>query len=280
VNHNHYAGLMEMLVPIPLVMCQTRFAQGWLRKAAIAAAAVMTGTIFLSGSRGGMLAFVTELVVLGAILLRTWRSPRTTIGLSVFLAIVVGLLVWIGGTELSTRLKTIHTETRTELSGGTRASLYKSSLHLAATKPLLGWGLGTFPVVYPQFGSFYTNLFVNAAHNDYLQLLVETGAAGFLTMLWFLWRLYRNALRKLSNWTEDINGSVALACLLGCTGVLAHSFLDFNLQIPANAAWFYVLAALAASPYQMEMRQRVRRVRNRYAAPAAPISETASGSEN
>ena len=99
-------------------------------------------------------------------------------------------------------------------------------------------------------------------------------------MLWFLWLLYRNALRKLANWTEDINGSVALACLLGCTGILVHSFLDFNLQIPANAAWFYVLAALAASPYQVEMRQRVRRVRNRYAAPAAPIPETASDAEN
>jgi O-antigen ligase len=121
---------------------------------------------------------------------------------------------------------------------------------------------------------------VNAAHNGYLQFLVATGIAGFLTMPGFLLLLYRNAVRKLANWTEDINGSVALGCLLGCTGILVHSFLDFNLQIPANAAWFYVLAVLAASPYQVEMRQRVRRVRNRYAPPAAPIPETAPDAEN
>jgi hypothetical protein len=33
VNHNHYAGLMEMLFPIPLVFAFTRFARGrerWL----------------------------------------------------------------------------------------------------------------------------------------------------------------------------------------------------------------------------------------------------------
>ena len=40
---------------------------------------------------------------------------------------------------------------------------------------------------------------------------------------------------------------LSLAALLGCTGILVHSFVDFNLQIPANAAFFYVLCALAAS---------------------------------
>ena len=75
VNHNHYAGLMEMLVPIPLVICQTRFAQGWQRQIAIVAAALMTGTIFLSGSRGGMLALVVEMAVLGVVLLRSSAKP-------------------------------------------------------------------------------------------------------------------------------------------------------------------------------------------------------------
>jgi len=266
VNHNHYAGLMEMLVPIPLVMCQTRFAQGWLRHTAIVAAAVMTGTIFLSGSRGGMLAFVVEMAVLGAVLLRSWRSPRATAGLGAFLAIVIGLLVWIGGGELSKRLRTIHAETKTELSGGTRVSLNKDSLRMAAAKPVLGWGLGNFPVAYPQYRSFSTDFFVNAAHDDYLQMLVETGGVGFLIVLWFLWLLFANALRKISNWTEDINGSIALAAMLGCTGLLVHSFLDFNLQVPANASWFYVLSVLAATTIPLESRQRIRRERTRIPA--------------
>jgi O-antigen ligase len=266
VNHNHYAGLMEMLVPIPLVLCQTRFAQGWLRNAAIVGAAIMTGTIFLSGSRGGMLAFVGEMALLGVVLLRSWRSPRATAGLGAFLAIVIGLLVWVGGGELSKRLSTIHAETKTELSGGTRVSLNKDSLRMAAAKPVLGWGLGNFPVAYPQFRTFYTDFYVNAAHEDYLQLLVETGLVGFLIMLWFLWVLYRNAFRKLANWTEDINGAISLAAVMGCTGILIHSFLDFNLQVPANAAWFYVLSALAASTVSLESRQRVRRERTRIPA--------------
>jgi O-antigen ligase len=43
-------------------------------------------------------------------------------------------------------------------------------------------GLGNFP----SYRTFYTNLFINEAHNDYSQLLVETGLFGFALMLWFL----------------------------------------------------------------------------------------------
>jgi O-antigen ligase len=124
-------------------------------------------------------------------------------------------------------------------------------------KPVLGWGMGSFPVVYPQFRSFYTNFFVNQAHDDYLQLLVEMGLLGFATMIWFVIIVYRRAFRKIANWTSDVSGATALACLLGCTGILVHSALDFNLQIPANAALFYVFCTLAAAePFAQPMRKR------------------------
>jgi putative inorganic carbon (hco3(-)) transporter len=113
---------------------------------------------------------------------------------------------------------------------------------------MLGWGLGTFPTVYPSYRSFYTNLFVNEAHNDYAQLLVETGLVGFGLMLWFLVRLYRSVSPTSRRWEFKWDGAVSLAALLGCTGLLLHSLVDFNLQIPANAALFYVLCGLAASP--------------------------------
>jgi O-antigen ligase len=108
---------------------------------------------------------------------------------------------------------------------------------------------------------------VNEAHNDYLQLLVEMGLVGFGIMLWFLINLIRRAIRKLPDWPNEIGGAVALACLMGCVGILVHSFVDFNLEVQANAAWFYVLCALAASPHPIESRQRVRRARSRSQEP-------------
>jgi O-antigen ligase len=254
VNHNHYAGLMEMLVPIPLVLSLTRLASTKARTAAAVAAAVMVGTVFLSGSRGGMIAILTELVIVAVLLIKQKRGLRTAIGIGVFLFVVIGLLTWIGGDELIRRTLG---STHSEISSDSRHYIYRDGLQMFLKRPVLGWGLGTFPVVYPQFRTFYTNFFVNQAHNDYLQLLVEMGLLGFGTMLWFLSTLYARAIKKIGNWSSEMSGAVTLACGLGLSGILVHSAVDFNLQIPANAALFYVLCTIAASePFAQPARKR------------------------
>ena len=173
-----------------------------------------------------------------------------------FLAILLAMLVWIGGDRLMSRIASIGPG-HTDLTGDLRTSINHDSLRMFIKRPVLGWGLGAFPVVYPEFRTFYTNFFVNAAHNDYLQLLVEMGLLGFATMIWLVVVVYRTAIKKLDNWTGDITGAVTLACLLGLTGILVHSALDFNLQIPANAALFYVLCIVAtAEPFAQPARKR------------------------
>lgn len=131
-------------------------------------------------------------------------------------------------------------------SPGTRLTIDRDILRMARQRPLLGWGLGTFRDVYPQFRSFYSDLVVNEAHNDYLQFLAETGIFGFLMILWFLGIACRNAYRKIHYWPANINGAVGLAALISMTGILVHSFVDFNLQIPANALMFYAISTMAA----------------------------------
>jgi O-antigen ligase len=128
--------------------------------------------------------------------------------------------------------------------------------------------------VYPQFRSFYTSFFVNQAHNDYAQLLAETGMAGIAIALWFLVLVFRRARTKLENWPETANGVLTLAALLGCVGILVHSLLDFNLQIPANAALFYVLCAIAAGePLQESQRRRRARRHHLILEPGPELTE-------
>ncbi len=261
VNHNHYAGLMEMLTPFPLVLAATHFTDGGRKIAVAGIAALMAASIFLSGSRGGMAAFVVQMVVLSVLLARkregNWKQPLM---LGAFLAMVIAFLLWMGNNELTRRLISIHSEAREEINGGVRLTIDRDCLRMLMRRPFLGWGLGTFPIVYPEFRSFYTNMFVNQAHNDYLQLLVETGLAGFSIAVCFLVLVFRQAAGKLKNWTENATGALTVAALLGCVGILVHSFVDFNLQIPANAALFYVLCAIAASkPLQESQRRRVLR---------------------
>jgi len=261
-NHNSYAGLMELLVPIPLVFCLSRYARGRIRSTVALGAAVMAATIFFSGSRGGMLAFAVQLVVLGVVVAKMQKGPAVAAGIGVFAVLMIGLLIWIGGVELTKRVATIGTETRQELAGGLRWTVNKDGMRMFAKRPILGWGLGTFANTYPQFRSFYTSFLINEAHDDYLQFLVETGAVGFAIVLWYLITFYRNALAKLGDWPNDINGAIALTSMIACTGILVHSFVDFNLQVNSNAALFYVFCALGAAPQTVESRPRVRRTRS------------------
>ena len=258
VNHNHYAGLMEMLFPIPLVFCFTRYAWGTRKHLASFFATLMASTVFLCGSRGGMLALSLQLVFLATMLLNRQKTRRAAVTFAAVLLTMTGILAWVGGGELARRMASIHGEAKAELSGGVRLAIDRDALRMVVKRPALGWGLGTFPIVYPQFRSFYSNFFVNAAHNDYLQLLAETGGLGFAIMLWFLVAVWRSSKKKLANWTANINGAVTLTTLMGCIGILVHSFLDFNLQIPANAALFYGFCVVAASEPLVESTRRRR----------------------
>jgi hypothetical protein len=76
-------------------------------------------------------------------------------------------------------------------------------------------------------------------------------------MVWFLLTIYTRAIKKIANWTGEISAATTLACVLGLSGILVHSAFDFNLQIPANAALFYVLCTIAASePFAQPARKR------------------------
>jgi O-antigen ligase len=247
VNHNHYAGLMEMLTPIALVAFLSPYISTRNRWLAGAAAALMGGSILLSGSRGGMISLALELLLLVFILLWQRAARNVIVGVAAIVCVIVGLFLWIGDSQLTERLSSIRSATTSEISSGTRLALDRDGLRMFAQRPALGWGLGTFPVVYPQFRSFYTDLYVDHAHNDYIQLLVETGALGFVSTLWFLAIALSGAVKKIRHYSFHTSGLVGLACLLGITGILAHSFVDFNLEIPANAALFFSLCTVAAA---------------------------------
>jgi O-antigen ligase len=86
--------------------------------------------------------------------------------------------------------------------------------------------------------------------------LAETGIIGFGIMIWLLVVTVRNALRKSAKWTSNLNGAVAVTALLGISGILVHSLVDFNMQIPANAAIFYSLCTIAAMEPRFKTHRR------------------------
>jgi O-antigen ligase len=244
VNHAHYAGFMEMLVPFPLVFALMTY---WRKPSRVVlgfAALLMASTIFLSQSLGGILAFTVQMATFAILIGLRSRSRQHLLLLLMLSVLLVALVMIMSPGGITTRIARLHDPLGAN-GAGDRLQIAKDSLRMIAARPVLGWGLGTFPVVYPSFRSFYTNYFVNEAHNDYVQTTVETGILGLAVVCGFIVLFYRTALRRIERWRTDIRSAATLAAIVGVTGILIHSLCDFNLQIPANAALFFTLSALA-----------------------------------
>jgi O-antigen ligase len=287
VNHNHYAGLMEMLIPLAAAYVL------WLPKSNPRrplfgfAVVVLIASLLLSGSRGGFLALLAEIVVF-AVLLFTWgsrfqvpgsrsgnfalgtphsafRIPHSSLRLAVALALLAAalLFLYIEPGHISRRLATVFgvgVSYDEMLADRKEAAL--AGLRMFRAHPWLGTGLGSYEIVAPRYRRTPSDLLWDHAHNDYAEALAETGLVGALLILWtaVIWfvgafrfsvalptaySLQPAARYAPDTWHLTPDTWLRLGAALGCIGLLVHSFSDFNLRIPANAAWFAFCAGLA-----------------------------------
>lgn len=250
VNRNHFSGCMELLLPMACAEAYFRRRRGWLRFLPWAAApAVAITALILAASRGGMLALIVE-VLAGVVVfwLREHRRAadstsgrRRRMAAAISAVALTAVLVWAAGTS---RLQARTVAASTHAPGvEQRRQLNRSSWAMFRQRPGLGWGLGTWADVYPAFARFTDPDVFEFAHNDYLQWLSETGLAGAGCAILF-WVLWAGAFRRRLQVNEG--GQVAaVGALVACLGLLSHSWVDFNLHIPANLLLFFEVAGIA-----------------------------------
>src|SRR6266850_88803 len=244
VNRNHFAGFAELILPlalVPLVLGRVRRE----RRPVVGLLAVLPiGALFLSASRGGIVSFAVELGALALVMiLRRTMGKQLLAGASVLL--LASLLVsWLGVGQILERLSSVQL---LEVTAGKRASMRKDTWQIFLDHPFVGTGLGTLETVYPSYETLYDGKIVNHAHNDYLEALAETGILGGLCCAWFLGVLFSESLKRLRQVNNSFAGTLQLSGLLASTGFLVHSFVDFNLHIPANALLFFLMAHLATA---------------------------------
>lgn len=244
VNRNHFAGFMELVIPIslvPLVLGKVR-RERWFLVSLFAV--VPIGALFLSASRGGLVSLAVEVGVLVV-----WLILRRTVGRHLLSGGAVLLLAflmvsWLGAQQLVERFSSLQS---LEVTGGKRASMRADTWRIFLDHPWTGTGLGTLQIVFPAYETLYDGKVVNHTHNDYLEALAETGIAGGLCCLWFLGVLFFDSLRRLSQPNGAFATTLQLSAFVACLGLLTHSLVDFNLHIPANLLLFFLMANLATS---------------------------------
>lgn len=262
VNHNHYAGLMELLIPMAAAYALSRPNKNGGKALLAFLVFLPVISVLLSGSRGGCVALIAELLIIAAVAAPRWRGKSRRFLLAACLllgAVFAALLFWLGTGAVARRMATLGGLARTpDVTLGRRLTLAQDTLRLAWSHPWAGSGLGSFAVAFPGVQSFASDAVYNHAHNDFLEALSETGAAGGALMALALILFLREAFGDLRAKLASNAGWVRFGAGVGCCGLLVHSLVDFNLHIPANAAWFAFLLGIAVAPRRTASRSAVR----------------------
>jgi O-antigen ligase len=233
LSPNQYAAFIELVLPLALVGAASD-----TRKVSPFAlmAGAMYASVIASASRAGFL--LTSLEILAVLALALGANGgtlhRAARMVAVLAASIVLFTVVVGPEALWDRLR------RPDPYAGRREML-DSTLEMIRDRAWTGFGLGTWSTAYPGYARYDDGLFANHAHNDWAQWTAE-GGFPFLALLVGIavWSL-RPALR--SRWG------------IGVTAVFLHCLVDYPLQKPALAAFFFaLLAALACSAKDPKMR--------------------------
>lgn len=267
VNHNHFAGYLEMIAPIPLAMLLVRSVHREISIFYGFAAAMMGVAVFLSLSRGGMISLLSGFIFVIAFgakpALERFRGQpihsrapvilAQVLAAAFILAIIAFGVLWTGGDEVVERVR------QSELNAGGfdradsdaryldgRFWIWRDTLNMIRANWQTGVGLGAYETAFPLFTKSDGSLVVSQAHNDYLQIVADCGVVGLILAVWFLFVLFRDIKGAMQH-RETVMSGMALGCGGGVVAILVHSLFDFNLQLPSNALLFLALTAVVST---------------------------------
>jgi O-antigen ligase len=251
VNKSHFAGYVVMAAALATgaalgAVDRLRHSwgnrrHGWLALGAAegnavvrwaAVVMVLVAGLVASGSRGGVSAFgLTALVLPFA----SGRRRRTTAIAVVLLATLGVAWIGLGGIVGAFEARGIQ---------GSRLDLWADMLPLVPDFPVFGVGLNAFSTAYPLYQTVWRGEWIGEAHNEYLQVLLDLGLVGTLLVGALFLLVFRAALRGAAR------GGLELGLFGALLALAIHNLVDFNWQIPANAATWIALGALALNAEQ------------------------------
>ncbi len=259
INYDHFAGYMEMAIPLgmglllyraprvsalpeaPLSLKIARFmASENLAPYSLMFLLVlmMTAAIFGTFSRGGILAFVFSSLFFAWITSRRRSLKRKTALLTLLAAVIFVVVVVASWDRLEDRFADL------EKDHVGRLGVWTDSIGIVRDYSVWGTGLGTFKNALMRYQTSRPLTLVDHAHNDYVELLTDTGFVGFLLGAGAGLVFFRNVFRRWRQKRSMFGKCIGAGGLASLVAIAVHSFVDFNLHIPANALLFTVISAI------------------------------------
>jgi len=246
VDRNTYAAFAGTILPIAICLTFSALRQlSERRRDALPlllfhgfASVTLAGGIFYSLSRGGMISTCLSLAIIAGLLVYYGRSRSELAALAGILVAAASFLLWIGPEKVIERVGTL-SQGQSTPSLALRTEAWRHSIGLIADHLVVGTGFGTFAYSFMRYAPPGRSWW-NIAHNEYIELICDTGLAGasvFLAGLaaWLL-LIWRPGIFRGHRGRYEYSGIVA-----GVAALLLHSGVTSNLQIPANSLLLVVL---------------------------------------
>jgi len=110
--------------------------------------------------------------------------------------------------------------------------------------PILGTGGGSFHIAFVPFQPSDVRGYFDHAHNDFAEFMIETGIIGVGLLAAIVLASLFHGLRILLVRRNRLARGMAFSSLMGIVALMIHSFVDFNLQIFANALFFMTILSI------------------------------------
>lgn len=222
-NENHLSSLIFFAIPLFAYRYLVRTHQPLAFAGATAASVLF---LFAVGSRAGIaIGLMMALVSFAWLkLLRKSMALRALSGI-VAAGLILAAMVVLGDSN--------------SLDSDLRLTFFANTLAALKDNWLWGTGLGSFVLIYPGYepASDILRVYANHAHNDFLEIALETGVAGMLLMALFVWLVVSGSNRS----------QFAQAANLSILALMIHSLVDYPLRTYSIAIPFAWLCAVAMS---------------------------------
>lgn len=273
INPDHFAGFLELVLPLPLAFLMAGRVGVVTRVLLAYATLTILGGLAVTFSRGGWVAAAAGILMLfGFLLCHRNHSLRALLVLLALLA--------VGGFSTTRYLShSLAFKTRVEkpdengpavLDTSSRLEMWRAAWRMCRDHPWWGVGPGHFDYRFREYRPESFQLDPVHAHDDYLELLADWGAAGGVIVLCgigifivSLARTWPHVRREEDDFGFGMSSRYAffLGALSGLFALAVHSLVDFNLHVPANTLTGVTVLGLLASNVRFSTKRYWRRAR-------------------
>ncbi len=240
-NPNPLGGFLAMICPLALgsalaaSLPARRILWGFC-------ALVLAGTILPTYSKGAMAALAVSLLAFLVLLARQKGTAagvaRILLSLTIAVLLVFALVAWQSDAVRGRITATLGPENASNMF---RIFTWRGTARMAQAYPVTGIGPAAFKYAYPNYA---TTGYVEAAHQDYLQMFAELGLGGGMVFLWLIAAVLATGRRALSSQTDFREQALTIGAICCIVSLMFNSLLDYGWYIGATNLSFWLAAGI------------------------------------